>query len=273
MISSSGKLSELSFCALDLETTGINPALHRIVEVAIIRFNLLGGGESLSTLVDPGVPMPDDACAIHGISDEMVRGAPRIEDLLDDIEVFINGSFIVAHCAAFDLSFLGAAFQRAGRAIPAMTGIDTVRLSRRAYRELPNHRLDTVCRHLGIDIRHHRAHPDAVACMRLFSAIMEREDPEGSWSLNDLRGYHGPFERGRRAKKKNGGSLPRRGVTGLLPGVRVRITYRDGSGGRTVRDIEPREFVTMGEAGYLLAYCHLREDMRYFRLDRIVSIG
>lgn len=273
MRSSRGKLAELSFCALDLETTGINPALHRIVEVAIIRFNLSGDEESFSTLVDPGMPMPHDAWGIHGISDEMVRGAPLIGDVLDEIEGFIDGSLLVAHSAAFDLSFLGAAFRNNGRAVPAMSGIDTVRLSRRAYRGLPNHRLDTVCGHLGIDFQHHRAYPDAMACMRLFTDIVGREDPEGTWTVNDLRGYHGPFERARTAKKTGKRALSRSPVDGLRPGERVRITYRDSAGSRTVRDIEPREFVTLGGAGYLLAYCHLREDIRYFRLDRIVSIG
>ncbi len=273
MPSYSGKLAELSFCALDLETTGINPALHRIVEVAIIRFNLSGDEECFSTLVDPGVPMPRDAYGIHGISDEMVRGAPRIEDVLDEIEGIIDDSLLVAHSAAFDLSFIGAAFRSVGRAVPAMAGIDTVRLSRRAYRGLPNHRLETVCGHLGIDIHHHRAYPDAMACMRLFTDIVGREDPEGTWTINDLRGYHGPFERARTVKKVGERPLHQGPVGGLRPGERVRISYRDSSGSRTVRDIEPREFVTLGGVGYLLAYCHLRQDIRYFRLDRIVSIG
>lgn len=266
------KLTELPFCAIDLETTGINPLLHRIVEVAIIRFNLVSGEESFSSLVNPGVRMPEDAFGIHGISDEMVRGAPAVGDILDEIEGFIGGSILIAHCASFDLSFLGSAFRRSGRVVPPMVGVDTVRMSRRAYRGLPNYRLETLCGYLGIDILHHRAYPDALACMRLFTDIINREDPEGSWTVNELRDYHGPFERSRMTRKEGRMRSRSATVAGLRPGKRARITYADRSGARTVRDIEPREFITMEGAGYLLAYCYLREDVRYFRLDRIVSI-
>ena len=79
------KLSETSFCALDLETTGTNAGLHMIVEVGIVRFTMGGIVEIYESLVNPGVNIPEDVIAVHGITDEMVRNAPRIGDILADI--------------------------------------------------------------------------------------------------------------------------------------------------------------------------------------------
>ncbi len=267
------KLTDISFCALDLETTGINAALHMIVEVGLIRFTLSGGEETFTSLVNPDVKMPDTAFDIHGISDEMVRHAPRIGDILDEIAEFISGSILVVHCPEFDLAFLGYAFRRSEKRVPDMAAVDTVRLSRRAYRGLQNHRLDTLCRHLKIDIVHHRASSDARACMDIFSDIVRGQDPEGAWTLADLREFHGEYVRftGRKHVKRSAGLSVEK--TGIRLGARARITYTDQSGAVTVREIDPREFVTLGSTPYLLAFCYLRNDIRYFRLDRIISVN
>ena len=74
-------IAEVSFCALDLETTGLS-SLSRIVEVGAVRFRLGEEGEQLQTLVDPGCAIPGSASRVHGITDEMVRGAPPARQVL-----------------------------------------------------------------------------------------------------------------------------------------------------------------------------------------------
>lgn len=266
------KISDTAFCALDLETTGINPAFHAIVEVGIVRFTGKGAGVTFSALVNPGVPIPEDVTAIHGITDDMVRDAPPISSILDTISGMIRGSVLVIHNPGFDMSFLGQAFRGNERPVPCMEAVDTVRLARLAYPVLPNHRLETVCGHLGIVTRHHRALDDATACMMVFHDVLRREDPENRWTVNDLLGYHGRLIRSSRVKARRLVGTGKK-MMGIELGASISITYRDQSGVVTVREIRPREFITIGGDTYVLAHCSLRGDTRYFRMDRIISIN
>jgi DNA polymerase-3 subunit epsilon len=266
------KISEMTICALDLETTGTNPAFHEIVEAGIIRFTREGTRDIYESLVNPGMKIPPETIAIHGITDEMVQSSPPIGDILGDIAEFIRGSLLVIHCPEFDISFLREAFRKNDMPVPEMISVDTVRLSRRAYPGLPNYRLDTICNHLRYEIMHHRASPDARGCMTIFTDVLSREDPENRWTLSDLRKYHGNFIRLTGGKKmKRIGTIGRK-IKGIELGKTVDITYMDNAGNVTTRTIQPREFITVENDVYVLAYCHLRGDTRYFRMDRIIEL-
>ncbi|MBN2158709.1 MAG: WYL domain-containing protein [Spirochaetes bacterium] len=266
------KISDTIFCALDLETTGINPALNAILEVGFLKFTRDGVRETFSSLVNPGVPIPAEVTAIHGITDDMVVDAPPIVALLDDIDGIIRDSIPVIHNPGFDMAFLWWAFRKQGRPGPRMEAVDTVRLSRRAYPGLPNYRLGTVCAHLGISIRQHRAPDDAAACMLILRDVLEREDPDNSWTLRDLVGYHGRLVQSGKGKGKRLAGAGKK-MMGIELGGSVIITYADQSGAVTVREIHPREFISIGGVTYVLAHCSLRGDTRYFRLDRIIRIN
>ena len=96
-----------SFIALDVETTGLDPAQgHRIVEIALIRYRGDKILESYETLIHPHRPIPGDAFAIHGISDADVIDAPSFHEVAGDIIAFIGMDPIIAHNAPFDLKFL-----------------------------------------------------------------------------------------------------------------------------------------------------------------------
>jgi DNA polymerase III subunit epsilon len=269
----SRKISDMSFCALDLETTGTNPAFHEIVEAGIIRFTREGTRDMYESLVNPGTKIPPETIGIHGITDEMVRDSPSIGDILGDIAEFIRGSLLVIHCPEFDISFLREAFRKNDMPVPEMIAADTVRLSRRAYPGLPNYRLDTVCNHLRCEIMHHRASPDARGCMLIFSDILRREDPNDRWTLADLRKYHGDFIRMSGGKKMKRVATRGKTIKGIELGKTVDISYMDNVGNVTTRTIQPREFITVGDDVYVLAYCQLRGETRYFRIDRIIETG
>jgi DNA polymerase III epsilon subunit family exonuclease len=271
MINPNRKISEMSFCAVDLETTGISAALHMIVEVGMVRFNVRGVEEEYERLVNPGFKIPSDVIDVHGITDEMVKDAPSMNDLMADVARIISDTVLVIHNPGFDLGFLGWAFQRSERQAPSMEAVDTIRLARRAWPDLRNYKLDTLSEFLGLNIQHHRALPDARACMEIFTRMIRQEDPEGNWTIADLINYHGnliPFikVRGRRII----GSGKR--LMGLQLGAKANITYVDNSGAITVRTIHPREFITIGGQSYVLAHCSLRGDTRYFKMDRIIEI-
>lgn len=153
--------SPLAF--VDVETTGGSPALHRVIEVAILGTT----GDSLdfewSTFVDPGVHVPATITALTGIDDGLLDGAPRFEDVASQIAAKLKGRVFVAHNARFDHGFIRREFARAGRDWRSPS-LCTVRLSRALYPEMPRHSLDAVIEYHGLDVPvRHRALADAQA--------------------------------------------------------------------------------------------------------------
>jgi DNA polymerase III epsilon subunit family exonuclease len=271
MIDTRKKLSEIEFCALDLETTGTNAALHMIVEVGIVRFTIDKMIETYESLVNPGVKIPEDNSAVHGINDDMVRSAPPISEILGEITRVIRDSVLVIHNPGFDLSFLGWAFLKGGRPAPVMEAVDTVRLARRTWPELKNYKLETICEHLRLSITPHRAIPDSMACMEVFRSAVRKEDRSGRWTMDDLIGYHGKLVRFIKVKGKRITGEGKR-LMGLELGKKTEITYKDHSGVITARTIVPLEFITADDDAYVFAYCSLRDDKRYFNIRRIIGI-
>jgi DNA polymerase III epsilon subunit family exonuclease len=271
MIDTRQKITETQFCALDLETTGTNAALHMIVEVGIVRFTMDRIVETYERLVNPGVKIPENVINVHGINDDMVTGAPEIYDILDDISRVMKDAVLVIHNPGFDLSFLGWAYLKGGLKTPEMRSVDTVRLSRRAWPGLKNYKLETICEHLRLSITPHRAIPDAMACMDVFRNALRKEDRAGRWTIDDLIGYHGSLIRFIKVKGKRI-TGEGKSMMGLKVGVKADITYKDHSGAVTVRTILPVEFITADGEAYVFAHCYLRDDKRYFNMSRIIDI-
>jgi DNA polymerase III subunit epsilon len=168
-----------SYLALDFETTGLYPAMHRVIEIGAVRFRLDADRRAavegrLACLVDPGVPVPEDARAVHGISDADLAGAPAFGEIAAGLLAFAGGSIIVAHNASFDLSFLDAELARLGRGRPEAESADTVGLARRAFPGRRSYRLGAIAAELGIEAgAAHRALDDAATCMALFARCAE----------------------------------------------------------------------------------------------------
>ena len=165
----------MTFLALDFETTGLDSTIGRVVEIGAIRFRLGSEGcveeAALACLVDPGMPIPRQASAIHGISDEDVKGAPAFREIVPALLAIADGAVIVAHNVRFDLSFLDAELSRIGAARPEAKVEDTVGLSRRAFPGRASYRLGAIASALGIDAGSaHRALDDARTCMLLYQA-------------------------------------------------------------------------------------------------------
>lgn len=164
----------MKFIAFDLETTGTRPTADMIVEVGAVRFDGNNPAESYGTLVDPGIPIPPDASAVNGISDEMVRGKPGIERVLGDFADFCGDLPLVAHNAPFDYKFLLEDIKLFRAPAPRGIVLDTLPLARRIFPGLPNYRLGTLVRHFGFPSgTFHRAEEDSAYCGRLFAKIIE----------------------------------------------------------------------------------------------------
>lgn len=185
------KLKDTVFCALDLETTGPNYALDRIVEVGLIQFTLDGVMKTFDTLVNPDMEIPQFIISIHGITNEMVKDAPRIGDLLKNIADFVGQSPLVIQNPQFDLGILESEFRRYDQRIPRLIAYDTVRLSRMTFTEMTNHKLNTLCENLNIKLEHHRALSDAFGCMEVFKKIIKHHDQSNMWDFRDFKKLHG----------------------------------------------------------------------------------
>ena len=178
----------MKFIAFDLETTGIKPTADMIVEVGAVLFDGDRAVKGYGTLVDPGVPIPMDASAVNGITDEMVRGKPRIADVLGDFADFCGDLPLVAHNAPFDYKFLLDDVNLHRAAAPKGVVLDTLPLARKIFPRLPNYKLGTLVRHFGFPSgTFHRAEEDSDYCGRLFVKIVQTLEMRGEpCSVADL---------------------------------------------------------------------------------------
>ncbi len=167
-------LADIDFVVFDLETTGLNPYEgHAIVEFGALK---LRGGQPVAhflELANPGRPIPHEANAVHGISDDDVRDAPPVKELLPDFLEFIEGSALIAQNARFDVSFLAAAH---GTEEPPLDNpvLDLIGLTKHFVPGLSSNALGSVCRALGIDnVAAHRAMGDVAASSEIFLVYYE----------------------------------------------------------------------------------------------------
>jgi DNA polymerase-3 subunit epsilon len=138
---------------LDTETTGLDPYRgDRLIEVGCIELlNRIPSGQTFHRYVNPERDVPAEAFAIHGLSAEFLSDKPRFVEVADELISFIGDAPLVAHNASFDLNFINAEFERAGReAIGRDRVIDTLLLARRKHPGSPN-RLDDLCARYSID--------------------------------------------------------------------------------------------------------------------------
>ena len=181
-------LSVVSFCVIDLETTGTSPDRSAITEIGaiLIRGGICGG--TFQTLVDPGCKIPPTITVLTGITESMIVDAPSIDAVLPSLLEFLGDAVIVGHNVRFDIGFLNAALRRSGRPTLSNYSIDTCALSRRLLRdEVPNHKLSTLSAHLRLDHQpSHRALDDVLATGDLLHILLERAGSLGVTGLEDL---------------------------------------------------------------------------------------
>ncbi|HEY6258620.1 MAG TPA: DNA polymerase III subunit epsilon [Xanthobacteraceae bacterium] len=138
---------------LDTETTGLDPYQgHRMVEIGCIELlNRIPSGQTFHRYVNPERDVPAEAFAVHGLSHDFLKDKPFFAEVVDELIAFIGDAPLVAHNASFDLGFINAELERAGRAAIARDRmIDTLLLARRKHPGSPN-RLDDLCARYGID--------------------------------------------------------------------------------------------------------------------------
>ncbi len=137
---------------LDTETTGLSPATgDRLVEIGAVELiNHIPSGRHYHVYINPQRSMPEEAFRVHGLSDEFLVDKPLFGAVAQEFLDFLGDARLIIHNAAFDIGFLNAELERAGRRPLTNEVIDTVMLARDKH---PGARvsLDALCKHYGID--------------------------------------------------------------------------------------------------------------------------
>src|SRR5262245_57563497 len=169
-------LISLDAVVIDTETTGLDPAEARIVEIAAIR--IVGGrlsDEVFRSLVSPGISIPPTATAIHHIDDAKVAGAPRFADVWPPLVDFIGGAVVIGHNIGFDLAVLDRECKRAGLAYRHPRALDTRLLTEIIEPTLAAYTIESLATWLGIQsIGRHSAKGDAITTARIFAALVPK---------------------------------------------------------------------------------------------------
>lgn len=154
------------FVAIDVETTGLSPIANELIEVSAIKYEGQKKIDTFTSLIKPKVRIPYYITNITGITNEMVKDSPFVEEIMDKLIDFIGESPIVAHNANFDYKFIQ---NYSNNAFSNNILIDTVQIGRRLYPNLPNHKLGTIAKHIGItEDGFHRAEFDCECCAKIY---------------------------------------------------------------------------------------------------------
>ncbi len=269
-------LEKLSLVAFDLETTGLTLAADRVVEIGAVRFSLAAHEPStFSMLVNPHLQMKPEIIAIHHISQDMADAALPAKQVLPQFIAWLQEKetlpVMIAHHAAFDISFLMQEARRVDIELPELYVIDTFPLARQCFPGLPSYSLQNLLTTLELPTNSnaHRALPDAVACQMLFQACVLKHQL-GKLSLGD---FYQKYPRTRLsthetpAETEVFAALQR----AILKQKDVEITYLNSRKKKNTRSITPQLLGGYGSEQYVDAYCHLRKTRRRFYLKRIVE--
>ena len=145
---------------LDTETTGLDPASgNRIVEIGCVELeNHVPSGATYHQYINPERDMPDEAYAVHGLSEVFLEDFPTFAEVADAFCAFIGDAPLVIHNATFDIGFINAELARINRpAIPISRAIDTVHIARKKFPGAPAS-LDALCRRFGVDTQTRTKH-------------------------------------------------------------------------------------------------------------------
>jgi DNA polymerase-3 subunit epsilon len=170
-----GLIKHEKFICLDCESTGLEPTQDRIVEIAVACFSFDQIFEQYESLIDPLCPIPQTSQEIHKISEEMIAGKPKIEEVLPALLKMIDGHIIMGHGIGFDIALIAAEAKR--HQIPCKIQeaplIDTLRLAR-LYGESPVNSLDRLRQHFNIEPQGaHRAMSDVMVNIEVFKYLTQ----------------------------------------------------------------------------------------------------
>lgn len=162
-----------SYISIDLETTGLNPKLDKIIEIGAIKVIDGVKTDTFSIFVNPGRKLEERITALTGITQEQVDEAPQIEQVLPQLMDFLGDLPLLGHRILFDYSFLKKAAVNQKLSFEKQ-GIDTLRIARVFLPQLEHRTLEYLCKYYEIPHTAHRATGDAEATGQLYQILAEQ---------------------------------------------------------------------------------------------------
>ncbi|MCD4779858.1 MAG: WYL domain-containing protein [Candidatus Omnitrophica bacterium] len=264
-------LNDVTIAIVDVETTGLSP-IHgdRLVEIAAMKIKGMKIVDRWESLIYPGREMTVEASMVNGITDDMLVGQPMAKDMLPSFMDFIEGAYMMGHNVKFDWKFINNELDLAGYdPIKEDVLIDTIKISRGIVPGLPSYALLALSRFFGIrQTQMHRAMSDVELTFQVFCRLMEQIDNKGYWEFENFINVFG-------VKK-----LRKQHVRHKIKVIQeasnrqeaVKVLYVGGGRKTSYRKVMPKKIVGEGKETVIVGYCYLRENERYFRLDRIVAV-
>ncbi|GKW44870.1 DNA polymerase III PolC-type [Planococcus sp. NCCP-2050] len=184
-------LEDETFVVFDLETTGLSAVYDTIIELAAVKIK---GGQIIDkfeSFANPHHELSATTIDLTGITDDMVKNAPEVEEVIRNYHEWAGDHIMVAHNASFDMGFLYVSYKKYGIDTKHAT-IDTLELARMLHPELKNHRLNTLAKKFGIELtQHHRAIYDTEATSYLLTHLLKEAHQKGILYHDELNDYVG----------------------------------------------------------------------------------
>lgn len=195
MITSKKLLESLTFCVIDLETTGGNHDNDQIIEIGMVKIEKLKITESKNILINPEKVIPDFIQKLTSIKQKDVKDCPTIEEVIDDVIDFIGGHIIIAHNTSFDVPFLNSVLRRLGHKELTNKVICTNVMTKHMIPEIMTSNLSYMSELFGIQHDNaHRAKDDAIAAAKLLLKYLEIFEAKGIKKVNQLYYPRNKFE-------------------------------------------------------------------------------
>lgn len=261
-------LTDCDLICFDFETTGVSAMTDRIIDMGAVRFTTDRLDiDTYSQLVNPLRPIGAAASQVHGLYDHDVYDAPTLDNVLPQFLQFLQGAeVLIAHNAGFDRSFLAAACVFAGASPPETATICTLPLTRKAWPEFENYRLETIGVNLGlIEREDHRGLSDSLLLTDVFRLAVEKLQIKTKEELYAFTKPHLIKD-----NKFKAGTAPQ-GFELFERAIKEKkdMAIQYGDYARSFRTITPEQIFENGNRTYLLANCHRDGFTKQFRFDRI----
>lgn len=181
-----GQSIDTEYCVLDIETTGLSFRTNKITELGAVIYKNGEVIEEFEHFVNPEMPIPEEVVEVTHITDEMVKDAPTIEEILPKFLEFIGDRVIVAHNADFDVGFIKYYAEQLGYKLEN-TYIDTLRLAKDLFPDYKKYKLGIIAEKLGIKVDvAHRALDDVITLVKVFKVMLVMLKEKGAITVDDI---------------------------------------------------------------------------------------
>ena len=182
------ELKEATYVVFDVETTGLSAVHNDLIQIAASKMHKGNIVEQFDEFIDPGHPLSAFTTELTGITDNHVKGAKPLVQVLQEFQEFCKGTVLVAHNATFDVGFMNANYERHQLPTISQPVIDTLEFARNLYPEYKRHGLGPLTKRFGVALdHHHMANYDAEATGRLlFIFIKDVFEKHGLTNLEQL---------------------------------------------------------------------------------------